>query len=138
MLRSRVGWKTVTAIVLFLFLRAIASAWVELSIAQGEGAALRVIAVAVWAVVLVGLALGVELCRFVSVIALVIGSVIALIVLIEPEYRGFHEGDPYLQRLKTYALVSLVSNVPLILLLAFSKPVRSFFSKMPSAHFRPY
>lgn len=132
MLRARVGWKTVTAIVLFLLVRAIAATVIEIMVNGEAVAAYRIIGNVLWAVLLVGIALGKEAARFVVVMTLAFGSALAVAVLLDPEMMWYDPGTYRIEWVRYYLMAFIGTNLVVVPLLAFSKPVRSFFSRMPA------
>lgn len=132
MLRTRAGWKTVTAIVLFLFARAVVATVIEVKVVGSEVMAIRVGATLVWTILLVGIAVGKEPARFFVTMALAVGSALAVVVLMDPEMMWYDSEGFRIEWVRYYLMVFIATNLALVPLLAFSKRVRSFFSRVPA------
>lgn len=137
MLPSRKGWQIVAIIVVFLFLRALTGLLIEVRWLEEAGLGFRIVIFGIKVVVIVGLAFGSEVFRFLAVIGLVLASVNFLNILIDPDVLGLKPDDPNLRNIKIYATVVVATNLVLIPILAFARPVRSYFSKLPAHHYRP-
>lgn len=131
MMRSRAGWKTVTVILLFLVGRAIGAVVLELQISGENIAVPRIIGTVVWLVVLVGIGCGLELARFAAVILLTLGTAVGVAVLMDPQFNLWDEHLPDVHLLRGYLIFALATNLVIVPMLAFSRPVRGYFSKMP-------
>ena len=132
MLRARVGWKTVTAIVVFLFVRAVVATVLEVMVLGEDVLVYRAAALLVWVLLLVGIAVGKEAARFIVVMSQALGAALAVAVLLDPEMMWY---DPEMYRIewiRYYLMAFIATNVAVVPLLAFSKPVRSFFSRFPA------
>ena len=132
MLRTRAGWKTVTAIVLCLFARAVVATVIEVKVVGSEVMAIRVGATLVWTILLVGIAVGKEPARFFVTMALAVGSALAVVVLMDPEMMWYDSEGFRIEWVRYYLMVFIATNLALVPLLAFSKRVRSFFSRVPA------
>ena len=132
MLRSRVGWKTVMAIVLFLFVRAVVATVIEVKVAGDSVMAWRVGATLLWTILLVGIAVGKEPARFAVTMALAVGSALAVVVLMDPEMMWYNPEEFRIDWVRYYLMFFIATNLAIVPLLAFSKPVRSFFSRVPA------
>ena len=132
MLRTRVGWKTVTAIVVFLLVRAVTATVLEVMVGGNQVMPYRVGATVFWIALLVALALGKEPARFFVVMVLSLGSALAVTVLLDPKMIWYDETLPRIAWIRYYLMFFIASNLAMVPLLAFSKPVRSFFSRVPA------
>lgn len=132
MLRSRVGWKTVTAIVLFLFVRAVVATVIEVKVGGNDVMWIRVGATLAWTALLVGIAIGKEPARFVVTMALALGTAMAVVVLMDPEMMWYDPEAFRIEWVRYYLMAFIATNLAIVPLLAFSKPVRSFFSRVPA------
>ena len=131
MIRSRTGWKTVWLILLFLVARAVVGLVLEIRVLGGEVSPLRIVAMVVWVVILVGIGCGLELARFAAVILLTLGTAVGVAVLMDPQFSIWPEGIPDLELLRGFLIFGLATNLAIVPLLAFSKAVREYFSKIP-------
>ena len=131
MIRSRVGWKVVLVILLFLVARAIGAVVLELKISGDSISVLRIIGTVVWIVILVGIGCGLELARFAAVILLTLGTACGVAVLMDPQFSLWNEGLPDVHLLQGYLIFALATNLVVVPMLAFSKAVRGYFSKVP-------
>jgi hypothetical protein len=136
MIRSRTGWKVVTLIVVFLILRSIGATIVELRFVSGGLTATRLICLAGWIAIVVCLGFGMEWARFAAVMLLALGSAFSVAVLLDPPLLQERVLESELPLLQADLLVFIASNLVVIPLLAFFKPVRSFFAKVPNTRFR--
>jgi signal transduction histidine kinase len=136
MIRSRVGWKVVGLILLFLGARAIGAVVLELRISGDSIAVPRIIGTVVWIVILVGIGCGLELARFTAVIFLTLGTAVGVAVLMDPQFNLWEDDLPDVHLLRGYLVFALATNLVVVPMLAFSKAVRGYFSKMPN-HARP-
>lgn len=132
MLRARVGWKTVTVIVLFLFVRAVVATVIEVKVGGDEVVAYRIIGTVLWAVLLAGIAVGKEAARFAVIMLLSFGSALAVAVLLDPEMMWYNPDAYRIEWIRYYLMAFIATNLVVVPLLAFSKPVRSYFSRMPA------
>jgi hypothetical protein len=122
----------VTAIVLFLFARAVVATVIEVKVVGSEVMAIRVGATLVWTILLVGIAVGKEPARFFVTMALAVGSALAVVVLMDPEMMWYDSEGFRIEWVRYYLMVFIATNLALVPLLAFSKRVRSFFSRVPA------
>lgn len=132
MLRARVGWKTVTLIVVFLFLRAIAATVLEVRVVGDGVLGFRLVTLVLWSLMLAGLAFGVELARFIVVMLLALGTALAVTILLDPQMMWYDEEHREVHWIRYYLMALIGSNLAVVPLLAFSKQVRSFFSRVPA------
>lgn len=132
MLRARVGWKLVMAIVLFLFVRAVVATVIEVKVGGDGAVAYRIIGTVLWGVLLAGIALGKEPARFAVIMLLSFGSALAVAVLLDPEMMWYNPDSYRIEWIRYYLMAFIGTNLLVVPLLAFSKPVRSYFSRMPA------
>ena len=82
-------------------------------------------------VILVGIGFGLELARFLAVILMTLGTAVGVAVLMDPQFSLWEEGLPDVHVLRGYLIFALATNLVMVPLLAFSKAVRGYFSKIP-------
>ena len=132
MIRSRAGWKVVTIIVVFLILRAIGGTIIELRFLTDGLTIARLVALIAWIAIAVCIGCGLEWARFTTVMALSLGSAFALAVLLDPPLLQERISESQLPLLQADLLFFVATNMAIVPLLAFFKPVRSFFAKVPN------
>ena len=121
----------VLLILVFLVARAIGAVVLELRVSGESIAVPRIIGTAVWMVVLVGIGCGLELARFLAVIFLTLGTACGVAVLMDPQFNLWDNHLPDVHLLRGYLVFALATNLVVVPMLAFSKAVRSYFSKIP-------
>ena len=131
MMRSRAGWKVVLLILLFLVARAVGAVVLELKVSGEFISVPRIIGTAVWLVILVGIGCGLEVARFLAVIFLSLGTACGVAVLMDPQFNIWDNELPDVHLLRGYLMFALATNLVVVPLLAFSKAVRGYFSKVP-------
>jgi hypothetical protein len=75
---------------------------------------------------------GHEGARFVVVMSLALGSAIAVAILLDPDMMWYNPEGYRIEWIRYYLIAFIATNLVVVPLLAFSKPVRSFFSRFPA------